>query len=510
VSAGVPVVTARKLVVLPPVPPRVVDRAVTIAVGLGTLLASVVAGIAILDPRWGILVVPTIGLAVLVGVAAVSRGALVGFTVLGVLNGIPGLDLEAFAVSGAFRPSDLLIAFLIGALVFWHLTTTSDVAVDRRWQAAIRAWSFVFVGWWLLTFVRSTLFSDIPPLQAALFGRDFLYFGLLVVLLPVAFRRRSDLVVLVAMLGVGATIFALAQTATSLFPQVSAVFDPTLLINETFTNEFEGVTRVYSFMGDVVLLGAVVAGGVAIVARSRYWRRWSSVLFVILTIGALTQLSRAAYVVLVAGLLLVVAGALFRATEPTAVARRVLPALILVVLLFPVLSLVHPTKTESVSAAQVFATRAESGIEEIQARSGTFGYRYDVQSRMLDVVGNRWPIGLGFWHPDSRYVVGLPVGSIRNTDVGVLNGITTIGAIGTILLYLPLLGAIVFVVRSRLKGSTWDGTILGASGWLFAVVVGSITLVTLFTVQGLLLTSVIIVAAVSLVSRPAEEAGAGT
>ena len=106
--------------------------------------------------------------------------------------------------------------------------------------------------------------------------------------------------------------------------------------------------------------------------------------------------------------------------------------------------------------------------------------------------------------------MGLPVGSIRNTDVGVLNGITTIGAIGTILLYLPLLGAIVFVVRSRLKGSTSDGTILGASGWLFAVVVGSITLVTLFTVQGLLLTSVIIVAAVSLVSRPAEEAGAGT
>jgi hypothetical protein len=478
------------------------------AFAIGILLASVLAGMAVLDPRWGVLVLPAVGLAVLVGIAAVSRGALVGFTVLGVSNGIPGLDLESFALRGSFRPSDLLITFLIGALGFWHLTTTSDVAVDRRWQAAIRAWSLVFIGWWLLTFARSALFSDIPPLQAALFGRDFLYFGLLVVLLPVAFRRRRDLVALVAMLAVGGTIFALAQTATSLFPQMSAVFDPRLLINENFANEFEGVTRVYSYMGDVVVLGAIVAAGVAMVGRTRFWRRWSSVLFVILTIGALTQLSRAAYAALLAGLLLVVVAALVRASNPLAVVRRVIPAVVLVAALFPVLSLVHPTETQSVSAAQVFATRAESGIEEIQSRSGTFGYRYNVQSRMLDLVGNRWPIGLGFWHPDSRYVVGLPVGSIRNTDVGVLNGITTIGAIGTGLLYLPVLGTIVFLIRRRRPGpDKWGGFAFGAAGWFFGVVVASISLVTLFTVPGLVLTAVVMVAAVSIATRPDDGLG---
>ena len=51
-------------------------------------------------PCWtlagAMLVLPAIGLSVLVGIAAVSRGALVGFTLLGVLNGIPGLDLECF------------------------------------------------------------------------------------------------------------------------------------------------------------------------------------------------------------------------------------------------------------------------------------------------------------------------------------------------------------------------------------------------------------------------------
>ena len=480
------------------------DRVQSALVGLGVVAVSLLAGAAVLDPRWSVLVLPAIGLSVLIGIAAVSRGALVGFTVLGVLNGIPGLDLETFAVPGSFHPRDLLILFLIGALVLWHFTTPADL-LDRRWLGLVRPWAFILVAWWLLTLARSVFFSDIPALQAVLFGRDFLYFGLLMPLLPVAFRRRSDLVALLAVVGTAGTIFALAQTATSLFPSVSAVLDPSFLINETLTNEFEGVTRVYAYMGDVVVLGTIVAGGVAILARSRRSRIVSSTLFVILTVGALAQLSRAAYAAMLAGFLCVVLAALLRAAAPMGVLRRVMPAFVLVVALFPVLSLVHPSDTGSQSAAQVFATRAESGIQEIQARSGTFGYRREVQSEMLDLVGNRWPVGLGFWHPDARYVAALPQGTIRNADVGVLNGIMTIGAIGTILLYLPVLGTIVFLVRRRRHAREWDGVVLGACGWLFGVVVASISLVTLFTTPGLVLTAVVIVAAVSLATRPDAE-----
>jgi hypothetical protein len=473
----------------------------SVLVGLGVLALSILAGAAILDPRWSVLVLPGIALTVLIGIAAASRGALVGFTVLGVLNGIPGLDLESFAAPGSFRPNDLLILFLVGALLLWHLTTSAEHLVDSRWLRLARTWAFIFVAWWLLTFARSVFFSDIPALQAALYGRDFLYFGILLPLLPVAFRRRSDLVALVAVVGAGGAIFALGQIATSLFPSVSAVFDPSLLINETLTNEFEGVTRVYAYMSEVVVLGAIVAAGVAILARSRRGRVISSALFVLLTVASLSQLSRAAYAAMVAGFVLLLLAALFRASAPLEVVRRVLPALVLVVALIPVLSLVHPSDTGSQSAAQVFAVRAESGIQEFQARSGTFGYRRNVQTEMLDLVGNRFPIGLGFWHPDARYVGSLPQGTIRNSDVGVLNGIMTIGAIGTILLYLPVLGTIVFLVRRRRDAREWDGVVLGASGWLFGVVIASIALVTLFTVQGLVLTAVVIAAAVSIATR---------
>ena len=279
-----------------------------------------------------------------------------------------------------------------------------------------------------------------------------------------------------------------------------------MLINPTLTNELEGLTRIYAYMSDIVIAGAIIAAGTAILARSSRLRLGASALFVLLTVGALAQLSRASYASMLAGLLVLVGVAIFRAPAPLVVARKVLPALVLLAALFPVLGLVHPTEQNSQSAAQVFATRAGSGIEEIQARSGTFGYRYNVQSEMLDVVGNRWPVGVGFWHPDDRFVSGLPEGSIRNGDVGVLNGITTIGAVGTALLYLPVLGTILFLWRRRRSGSEeWDGFIFGASGWLFGVAVASISLVTLFSVQGLLLTAVVLVAAASVASSPPEQ-----
>src|SRR5215207_4404001 len=134
-TAGTPGVFGRRPSTVRPAVGRFLagERFQSAFVGLGVLALSLLAGTAVLDPRWSELVLPGIGLSVLVGIAAVSRGALVGVALLGVFNGIPGLDLDALAVPGSFRPSDLLIAFLIGALVFWHFTTPAAQLVDRRW-----------------------------------------------------------------------------------------------------------------------------------------------------------------------------------------------------------------------------------------------------------------------------------------------------------------------------------------------------------------------------------------
>ena len=123
-TAGTPGVFGRRPSTVRPAVGRFLagrERFQSALVGLGVLALSLLAGAAVLDPRWSELVLPGIGLSVLVGIAAMSRGALVGLTLLGVFNGIPGLDLDALAVPGSFRPSDLLIAFLIGAARFLAL-----------------------------------------------------------------------------------------------------------------------------------------------------------------------------------------------------------------------------------------------------------------------------------------------------------------------------------------------------------------------------------------------------
>ena len=53
---------------------------------------------------------------------------------------------------------------------------------------------------------------------------------------------------------------------------------------------------------------------------------------------------------------------------------------------------------------------------------------------MLVVLGPAWPIGLGFLHPAIHYVAGLPEGSIRNSDLGLMQVLMTMGVLGLALL----------------------------------------------------------------------------
>jgi hypothetical protein len=146
-------------------------------------------------------------------------------------------------------------------------------------------------------------------------------------------------------------------------------------------------------------------------------------------------------------------------------------------------------------AVGAVVNRATSSLSDVQTRGANVGYRLDVADRMAQVLGSEWPIGLGFWHPTYKYVPDLPDGSIRNSDLGVSNSLMTMGVIGTILLYLPLLYAIVALqrARTRRKGSSADGWLIyGIAAWLLIAVAASATLSTLFTVNGLVLAAFVL------------------
>jgi hypothetical protein len=119
---------------------------------------------------------------------------------------------------------------------------------------------------------------------------------------------------------------------------------------------------------------------------------------------------------------------------------------------------------------------------------------------MLHVLGNDWPVGLGFQHPSAHPYPTLPSGSIRDPDLGVLNAVMLMGVVGAILVYLPaliVLRALTKRPREREAALGEEWLRLGATIWIIAVVASSITLIELFSFGGLELSATMLALAVS-------------
>lgn len=136
--------------------------------------------------------------------------------------------------------------------------------------------------------------------------------------------------------------------------------------------------------------------------------------------------------------------------------------------------------------------RLLSIVTDLQTGSGTVAVREEVTRSMVRALGGQWPYGLGFVPPSAHYFLGLPSGSIRNSDLGVLNVVMTMGAIGAFVLYLPfVLGLIQCLQRSPARWSNeYSWLRYGGAVWIVATLVSSVTLVTLFSTSGLALAAV--------------------
>jgi hypothetical protein len=117
---------------------------------------------------------------------------------------------------------------------------------------------------------------------------------------------------------------------------------------------------------------------------------------------------------------------------------------------------------------------------------------------MASLLGGKWLLGVGLIPPSAYYFGALPAGSLRNTDVGILNGLTTMGIIGTALIYLPVVVVLVHVLSRRAWGAAIPYPWLRYSSaiWIVATLVSSATIITLFSLPGLAMTVVILAIAV--------------
>jgi hypothetical protein len=429
--------------------------------------------------------------------AITRRGAFIGVLLLAAMNGIPYLDTSrTLASKYTFEDAAVFVLLLVAAA--WILAGRGEYRPSRAGRAISRA-GVVLLLWWLFTVGRTVAGHDVSLTHAASFGRDFAFFAALLALLPRVRLQERDIGALLCVLLAGVVLFATGQVMTAL-----GVGQPGSLIHFRYTLAESGVTRVYASMTDLVTAGVALSVAACLLARRTAVRLVAAPVAILLSTSTVVQLTRARWVGLLVGLLVVTLWFLFNDNTPLSATLRRRSALFLGALAFAVVAVV-------VAAPGIFSSgtvihRLLSIFSDLQG-SGSVETRERVTKTMTSILGEKWLAGLGFLPPSAHYFQGLPEGSIRDSDVGVLNAVMTMGVLGAALVYVPvvtMLGSCLRRVSSNVA-TPYGWLRFGGAIWITGTLVSSVTLVTLFSPTGLTLVGVLL----ALLSNRSVLAGEG-
>ncbi len=420
-------------------------------------------------------------------------GVALGLLVLGVQNGLPFLNTATTYIH-RYALDDYVAVTLVVLMACPCLLGLPHPTQAARRLALVGA---CLVVWWVVVVTRS---NGEPVSAAVSTGRNFLLFALLLVFFSVALTRRRTIVDALATICVGALLYSVAQTA------VTVTANPlTTLIHPvaTITSDV-GLERVYAFMSDSAVLLWCLAVGAALLANKRLVRRLGVAGALISSVGIILQQTRAVYLTLPLALLLTLGAALIWVpTARTRLTRRAIGGVIGTALLIAVLSAAAPHLVATYGAKPL--SRLSTVGTEFSSATGNIGYRINLGNTLLALLGGNgwhWLAGLGFLDPKYHYFAGLPLGSLRNSDVGLVDALVQVGIIGVGLIYLavalPLhrMALVARAWRDRPPDSAW--LFFGLFCWLIQVLIASYTLQTLWQEQGQVLVALVAGSALGL------------
>lgn len=466
-------------------------RALTLQIAFAAVGASAAVGAMSTQPRAVLALLAAVGVGAGAFLAIRARGILFGVLLLAVANALPGIDLGKGYTPTGLPMQDIAIIIIIGLLAQGAVAGGAE-RLRRPWVRPAIAWGCVLAAWWLLTWLRSVDAEAISPKNAALFGRDFLYFALLVPLALAGLERR-DVRGLAAVVIAGGALTGLGQIAT-----VLGGGHVSFLIHVIDVKREGGLPRIYSQANDLVIMLVALGLGLVLLGRTAMLRRAGAATAIIAGFATVLMQTRAIYATVPAAIVAVTAFLMLRPSPVGIALRRGGGRVVVAVAVsIAVVVLVAPEVFTSSTFGQV-TERAFSGLSTASQETGTLAYRQQLADTLLQLLGGNWPIGLGFLHPNDFYVAGVPSGSIRNSDLGVLEAVMPMGALGAALLYVPpVIGAWALMRRlvaaRSADGFAWLG--YGVTAWVLSVLLGSITLVTLFVPGGLTYVAVLLAAA---------------
>jgi hypothetical protein len=415
------------------------------------------------------------------------------------VNALPGPNLQTthiavstpYFTAGRFPLQDFCIVSLIVLLASGYRRRIRPATPPRYSQIA-RSACLLLGLWWLVTLLRSWTGSGISLPRAAFFGRDFLYFAVLIPLaIPLvqsAPRRR----VLVAILAVGAVVTGVGQALITL-----GVGSVPQLVHVSDLGRDGGLVRVHSPASTLVAASLPFALGAVLFGRGPT-RGLAGVVATISAVAVALQLTRALYFGVLLGLAVAVVVWVFLTSEAELGRRRLMRIAASGAVLVAAVVIYQPSATAN-SAVNGVRTRFLSGVAEFTqppTSKSTLAFRDRERSVLAPVLRGHELAGLGFLPPTAFAVAGLPKwteGSIRNSDVGVYNVLMTMGVLGVVLYALPLLAAgwASIATRDQVRGEErWLA--FGCLAWLIIAVVTSWNLVLLFSPAGAVLSALIL------------------
>lgn len=428
-------------------------------------------------------------------VVGAHRGILLGLLVLGAENGLPFVDTARHYLFGYAIANYMVLALIV------LLAIRIPRAQRRPGLAALSIVTSLFVAWWLITLWHS---GGEPLSAAASFGRDFLVFALLATLFPMGLAGRRESIEMVATVCAGALAYSVGEIAITVthHPFAWLVHPVAIRISDV------GLRRVYAFMSDSSVLLFCLALGAALLGSTRRLRRTGGLIAVISGAAIILQQTRAFYVTVPVALILVLTWwIMFAPTGATWLARRVIAMTFTAATFVGILAIVAPSVLTTYAGLPF--SRLGGALTQLSTNTGNLSYRFHTAHNLLALLNGsalKWSIGLGFLDPKYHHFVGLPLGTIRNSDLGVVDGIMLVGLVGIALTYLVVLIPLreLFVeTRSQQLDRDRAWLVFGMMVWFVQVLLASYNLSTLWEQAGQVLTAMVVGVALHAVSSRA-------
>jgi O-Antigen ligase len=414
-------------------------------------------------------------------------GSWLAILILGAIDALPGPELETITVPGLhIYVTDALVLVLVLTLLLENSRDGFQCLMNTRTRRVLCAWSGGFLLLWWVTVTRSAVSSNIPVGPAMKYGRDFAFFALLVPLFAATLTRQRVRLVMLVGLTIGIMIAEIAEIVGTVSHRVSSFW-----VHSARTVEFGHVTRIYVNAQYLEVLGIGLGFGLLLLGRERRLRTTGAALTLLSVTAVALELTRAQYIGNLVGIVAALAVWLTMSRPSRRFGRQRLARIVLVIIAAVALfTFVHPPAAVEKAFGDA-AARVETVIPTLlssKPKKSTVAIRESEASALENVLGERWLFGLGFLDPRFDYFNGLHEGSIRNGDVGVLNAVMTMGVIGAIFLYFPLLFVLIGLVWCAVAGTerprdSWIA--FGVVAWIVSSLTSSVTLVSLFGSPGL-------------------------